>query len=83
MAWIHVIDEAEAKGLLADLYRDARRLRRPYGVANIKKVHSLNPRVMQHVVGLDRKARRGRSPLTIVQREMIATTVSALNNCHY
>lgn len=83
MAWIKMIEEAEAEGLLAELYHDAKRLKRPYPVAHIKKIHSLNPEAMQHVVGLDRKIRRGQSPLTILQREMIATVVSALNNCHY
>ncbi len=34
MAWIKMIDESEAEGLLAELYRDANRLKRPYPVAH-------------------------------------------------
>ena len=44
MSWIHEIDEAHADGALAQIYQ---RLVRERGkVANILKVHSLNPGAM-------------------------------------
>ena len=81
MAWIKTVDEGEAQGLLARLYK---RLREPWGgVDNILKIHSLNPASLRGHFDLYRTLMRGRSPLTTVQREMIAVVVSAANRCHY
>jgi uncharacterized peroxidase-related enzyme len=81
MAWIRMIDEAEADGELHDLYE---RLTEPRGgVDNILKVHSLNPDSMRGHFELYRTLMRGRSPLSRAQREMIGVAVSAINRCHY
>jgi len=81
MAWIRTIDEDEAEGKLAELYR---RLVEPWGgVDNILKVHSLNPASLKAHFELYKVVMRGRSPLTRAQREMIAVVVSAANRCHY
>jgi alkylhydroperoxidase family enzyme len=50
---------------------------------NILRIHSLNPPSMAHHVQLYAHLMRGRSPLTRAQREMIAVTVSAENDCFY
>ena len=81
MAWIRMIDESEAEGRLAELY--GRLAEPPGGVDNILKIHSLNPPSLAGHFEFYRTLMRGRSPLTRIQREMIAVVVSAANQCHY
>ncbi|MBD3297500.1 MAG: hypothetical protein GF341_02515 [candidate division Zixibacteria bacterium] len=50
---------------------------------NIIRIHGIHSRTMTHHYGLYRELMAGRSPLTRVQREMIAVVVSAINECHY
>jgi len=76
--WIETVPEAEAEGELANLYR---RFGSP--VANILRASSLNPPVLRAHYELYRAIMYGSSPLTRVQREMIAVVVSVLNQCHY
>lgn len=81
MAWIRMIDEGEAEGELAELYR---RYRDPAGgVDNVLKIHSLSPASMKAHFELYRLLMRGPSDLSRTQREMIAVVVSAINQCHY
>ena len=81
MAYIRMIQEDEAQGKLADLYR---RLRNREGVVdNILKIHSLNAPSLEAHFDLYRTVMSGRSTLSRRQREMIAVTVSVLNHCHY
>ena len=81
MAWIRVIDEAEAEGGLAEQYG---KLAGSSGeVDNILKIHSLNPASLQGHFDYYRTLMRGRSPLSRAQREMIGVVVSAANRCHY
>ncbi len=81
MAHIPYVPYEEAQGHLAELYRR-------YGgpkmnVDNIIRIHSLNPSSMEHHVGLYQDLMQGPSPLSRIQREMIAVTVSAVNECFY
>ena len=81
MAWIPMIPEEDAEGVLKELYD---RYTEPWGgVDNIAKIHSLNPASMRDHFALYRTVMRGRSPLSRIQREMIALVVSAVNQCHY
>ena len=80
MAHIPYVDDDDAHGLLGELYR---RYGQQGWIDNIIKIHSLNPPSMAHHVDLYAHLMRGRSPLTRVQREMIAVTVSAANDCFY
>ena len=81
MAHIPYVPYGEATGLLAASYERFGAARG--GIDNIIRIHSLNPPSMGHHVTLYAHLMRGRSPLTRVQREMIALTVSALNDCFY
>ncbi|TET52321.1 MAG: peroxidase [Anaerolineales bacterium] len=81
-AWIDVIDEDDADGELAAAYAECADPNTGRA-ANIMKVHSLNPRSMLDHRALYRTLMFGPSPLRRYQREMVATTVSALNDCHY
>ncbi len=81
MAWIRMIPESEAQGRLRKSYE---RVTEPWGgVDHILKIHSLNPPSLDGHFELYKTLMRGRSPLTRVQREMIAVVVSAANHCHY
>lgn len=50
---------------------------------NILRIHGVHSRVMRHHYDLYLELMRRRSPLSRVQREMIAVAVSAANDCHY
>ena len=82
MAWIKIIDEDEATGRLKELY-DKYYDDALGGVDNILRIHSLNVKSMQTHYDLYAHLMRGRSPLSRIQREMIAVVVSAANRCHY
>lgn len=77
-AWIETVPDDKATGELADCYR---RLSHP--VAHILRASSVNPAVLRTHYDLYRAIMFGPSPLTRVQREMVATVVSLLNQCHY
>lgn len=81
MSWIDVIDEASATGELADVYESISGSRGK--VSNIMRVQSLNPGVMQAHMEFYLKTMFGRCGLTREEREMIATAVSAANDCPY
>ena len=81
MAWIKMIAEEDAVGQLKKTYK---LLVEPWGgVDNILKIHSLNPRSLRAHFELYKTLMRGRSDLSLIQREMIAIVVSAINECHY
>ncbi len=72
-------DEAGPKlSALYERYSDARG-----NLDNILRIHSLNPPSMEHHYDLYRHLMTGPSPLSRVEREMIAVTVSAVNDCFY
>ncbi len=81
-AWIEIIPEDQAEGLLKTLY-DQERDRRVGVVDNILKVHSLRPETLRAHADLYHTVMHGPSGLTHAEREMIAVVVSALNRCHY
>lgn len=81
MAWVKLIDEGEAHGLLARIYEEARK--RAGRVYNIIKIQSNNPPALQSMLELYRAAMHGDSPLTRAQREMLAVVVSKTNGCRY
>lgn len=81
MAYIPYVPRDQATGILAELYT---RYGGPDGVPdNIIRIHSVNPKSMEGHVQYYSHIMRGRSPLSRVQREMIAVTVSAINDCFY
>ena len=82
IAWIETIDEGDAEGEVANAYEQAGDSKTGK-VDHIMKIHSLNPQTILDHDNLYRTLMYGRSPLKRPQREMIATVVSALNECHY
>ena len=81
MAWIRTIAASEAAGDLAEWYR---RTGNPDGtVDNVMKVHSLNVDTLRTHFEMYHAAMHRPSPLSRVQREMVAVAVSRLNGCEY
>lgn len=81
MAWIKTVDETEAGGLLSEIYEQVSRERGK--IANIIRVHSLNPSAMKAHLDLYMAVMFGESGLSRPEREMIAVVVSAANRCEY
>jgi len=81
MSWIRQIPVAEATGLLRRLFDEA--LERAGRVWKIVHVQSLNPPALDASMGLYKAVMFGPSPLSRVQREMLATVVSRELDCFY
>lgn len=81
MSWIHEIEEPDASGELAGLYQELREKRGK--IANILKVHSLNPQALKAHLDLYMTLLFGRSGLSRADREAIAVVTSASNSCDY
>lgn len=82
MAWIKMIEEAEAEGRLKEMY-DRMIDPRVGRVDNILKIHSLFPETLQNHYDLYKTVMYGKHGLSRVEREMIAVVVSVVNRCHY
>ena len=81
MAYIRLIDEAEADGLLAEEYDAA--IERAGKVFNIVKAMSLRPAVLKASIELYREIMFGGSGLSRQERELLATVASAEQDCYY
>ena len=81
MSWIEEIEESEAGGKLAQIYGEL--IEKRGKVANILKVHSLNPAAMANHLDLYMTLMFGKSGLSRAEREAIAVVVSATNDCAY
>jgi alkylhydroperoxidase family enzyme len=81
MAWIRTFEENDGHGLITWIYRLLRWTRG--SVPNIVKVSSLNPRLLVTLGPLFRTLMDGPSPLTKVQRKMVAIVASKVNRCFY
>ena len=80
-AAIAITPLSEATVPLAELYRRvAGAGREP---ANILAVSAVNPRALEDHVRLYRGLMFGPSPLSRLERELVATVVSHANACHY
>ena len=81
MAFIQTVDEREATGDLANLYR---RVGNPDGsVDSVMKIHALNPETLRTHFEMYAAALHRPSPLTRAERELVAVAVSRLNGCAY
>nr|WP_124223583.1 peroxidase [Aquisalibacillus elongatus] len=75
---IKMIDSSDAEGKLKELYEQFNGK-----MANILKVHSLNPESLEAHLNYYKVIMFGKSPLKRSVREMIATVVSVENECFY
>lgn len=81
MPWIRQIPIEEATGLLKRQFDAA--IERAGRVWHIVHVMSLNPKALRDSIKFYQTIMMGESPLTRVQRELLATVVSAELHCHY
>jgi uncharacterized peroxidase-related enzyme len=79
--WIEHVNEDEATGIVAKIYKGT--MRSWGGVDNIIKAHSLNPAALRALMAFYNGLMHGDCDLSLAQREMIAVTVSVLNQCEY
>ena len=81
MPWIRQIPIEEATGLLKQQFEAA--IKRAGRVWHIVHIMSLNPATLRDSIKLYRQLMMGASPLSRIQREMLAVVVSIENGCHY
>ena len=81
MAWIPTIPPHEADGELKAVYDKVGKARGR--VAEIFRVSSVNPATMSQHLDFYVSLMFGPSDLTPLERELLATAVSATNGCHY
>jgi alkylhydroperoxidase family enzyme len=81
MAHLRLIGPDEASGLLAEEYEAA--VKRAGKVYNIVSSMSLRPGVLKRSMELYKAIMFGPSALTRQERELLATVVSAANECYY
>jgi hypothetical protein len=81
MSWIATVPYEEAAGTLKEIYDETRA---KFGdVINLVKIQSLRPETMAIGRQLYRHLMTVPGGLVRLQRVLIATVVSHLNNCHY
>lgn len=81
MPWIEQVPTDEATGDIKEEYEAA--VERADRVWHIVQIMSVNPEALRDSMRLYLTVMNGESPLTRVQREMLATVVSAELECHY
>ena len=82
MAWIQTVDETEATGIVKEEYDAA--VARAGQLYNIVRLFSVRPKSMRAFVELYKVVMHDEDcPLNRMQREMIATVVSKVNECDY
>ncbi len=82
LAWIDMVDEENAEGKLSKVYNDLTGSGKSK-VANVLKVQSLNPELLEDHLNLYKTVMYAKSNISRKQREMIATIVSDTNDCYY
>ena len=81
MPWIDQVPIDKATGLLKKMFDGA--IKRTGRVWKIMHVMSLNPEAMRDSYRMYGTVVSGGSPLSRVQRELLAIVVSKELNCHY
>ena len=81
MAFLRLIEENEAAGLLKEEYEAG--IARAGKVFNIVKAMSLRPGVLRRSMQLYREIMFGPSELSRIERELLAVVGSRANDCHY
>ncbi len=81
MAHVSSISYEDSSGVARREYDAA--IRRAGRIWNIVSIQSQLPEVMRDSLRLYSSIMHGESPLSVAQREMVATVVSEVNDCHY
>ena len=81
MAYINLIELENADGILKAEYKKG--IQRAGKIYNILKIMSRSPEALRDSMNMYFTIMHGKSHLSRAQREMIATVVSKINQCHY
>ncbi|MFQ5654954.1 MAG: peroxidase [Planctomycetota bacterium] len=81
MAWIRQVSDDDAEGALKSIYKAARE--RAGSVANIIRVMSLRPGLLNSFMSFYMRLMKSPSTLSHLERELIATVTSEVNGCFY
>ena len=81
MAYINLIELENADGILKAEYKKG--IQRAGKIYNILKIMSRSPEALRDSMKMYLTIMHGKSNLSRAQREMIATVVSKINQCHY
>ena len=82
MSWINMVSQEEATGDLADFYKTYT-AKTGGELDHVLQVQSLMPEAMQAFYETYLELMWKPGPLDRRERELIAVTVSSLNDCHY
>jgi len=80
MAWVKVVAEDEATGLVKQIYQ---RSKRGSVQSEVVKVFSLRPELMELLVRFGDRMTFGGSGLGRYREELIAVSISAICQCRY
>lgn len=85
MAWVRTIDAMDAEGELLEVYQKITGQEKPAHMANVLSSTSLRPKTLNAMMDLNLAVdfQNTSSGLSRLQLEMIATVVSASNECRY
>ena len=84
MVWIKTVSEDQATGLVKEVYDHSKaRVRIKDEVADMVKVFSLKPKVLEAVENFRTAVKDGASGLGRDREEMIAVVLSVLTQCTY
>ena len=84
MAWVKMVEESEATGLVKEEYeRHYALIKKKGGVAEIIKVFSLRPDLLKARVEFGNAMTFGGSGLGRYREELIATSISAQLSCKF
>ncbi len=81
MAYINLIELENADGILKAEYKKG--IQRAGKIYNILKIMSRSPEALRDSMKMYLTIMHRKSHLSRAQREMIATVVSKINQCHY
>lgn len=79
--WIKVVPHEESQGRLREIFDET--VKKRGKLAEIHKIHSLNPESLVAHMGLYMTLLFGKSPLSRRERELIGVAVSKTNGCRY
>ncbi|MBI2089468.1 MAG: peroxidase [Deltaproteobacteria bacterium] len=84
MAWVRMVEESEADGIVKEEYeRHYTLIKKKGGVAEIIKVFSLRPDLLRARVEFGNAMTFGGSGLGRYREELIATSISAQLSCKF
>lgn len=83
MSYLPTMKENQATGKLKEVYDEIKKTRKLKQISPVLLSFGMRPEVLEEVTRLTFQATFGGSTLGRRREEMLATAVSAWNDCHY